>query len=367
MDVYADGLVSGLSAVRPSWEILQLRPQTRTHPKGQKLFRKLNRYYEQYWHYPQQIKRQAVDIFHIIDHSDGHIARWLKPLPIPTVVTCHDLINLRQPENAKHQAFLPALSSALWRYAVNGLRQADRLVTVSAHTAQDVNQLLDISPQQLTVVHNAADPEFQRICKGEALSVLQEHHIPSDRFYLLNVGSSQPRKNIEAILKVLAKLTAQPSEATTPSPHLIKAGAAFTAAQQTLIDSHNLHSYVTHIDKPDQATLIKLYNAADVLLAPSLYEGFGITILEAMACGTPVITSNVSSLPEVAGNAAILIEPTQLDQIANAVRSLQQDPAQRQALIEKGLRHAQSFTWEKSAEQVAQLYETLTASPRTQP
>lgn len=354
MDVYADGLIRGLKAVRPNWEILELQPQG--HPSNHRLCHKLGNYYEQYWHYPRTIQQCPADIFHVIDHSDGHLVRWLNSAAAPVVATCHDLINLLQPANANHQAALPMLSSQLWNYSVKGLRWADHVVTVSAHTAQDVTNLLNIPSHHMTVVHNAVEAVFHPLPTATVAPVFQQYQIPKNRFYLLNVGSSQPRKNMITLLQVLAKLTTSDSGA---SVHLLKAGADFTDEQRSFIQQHNLDGYITHIKNPDKATLVKLYNAADVLVAPSLYEGFGITILEAMACGTPVITSNVSSLPEISGDAAILLEPMDGAAIANAIHALKASPLLYQDLVCKGLVHVKDFTWTHSAEKVSQVYERL--------
>lgn len=360
MDVYADGLISGLKTVRPDWEIIELQPQANSAEKSN-LSHKLGKYYEQYWRYPQAIKKKAADIFHVIDHSDGHLVRWLKSTTAPVVATCHDLINLLQPANANHQAALPMLSSALWNYSVKGLRGADHVVTVSAHTAKDVRNLLDIPDNNLTVVHNAVEAVFHQLPANTVKPVFDQYKIPPERFCLLNVGSSQPRKNITTVLKVMAKLVSQQSDASVgQSIHLIKAGADFTAEQLSIIQAYGLANHITHIRNPDKATLVKLYNAADVLVAPSLYEGFGITILEAMACGTPTITSTVSSLPEISGDAAILVEPNDVDAIASAILSLKAAPLLCQELIEKGLEHVKAFTWQNSAEKVSQVYEQLT-------
>jgi glycosyltransferase involved in cell wall biosynthesis len=119
----------------------------------------------------------------------------------------------------------------------------------------------------------------------------------------------------------------------------------------------NFLKYIFNLGNPDKARLVQIYNAADVLLAPSLYEGFGLTIVEAMACGTPVITSNVSSLPEVVGDAGIMIDPNCPQAIADAVIELYKNPVLYANLIEKGLSRSQFFNWQNTAEQVATIYE----------
>jgi glycosyltransferase involved in cell wall biosynthesis len=139
--------------------------------------------------------------------------------------------------------------------------------------------------------------------------------------------------------------------------NLWKVGDDFTSEQKAFIQVQDLQKHIIQFGKPDKMTLIGLYNAADVLLSPSLYEGFGLTVLEAMACGTPAIAANVSSLPEVTGDAAILVEPMDVQAIVAAVCRLKQDVNYRQTLIDKGLARAKEFTWKRSAELVASVYE----------
>ncbi len=141
-------------------------------------------------------------------------------------------------------------------------------------------------------------------------------------------------------------------------------GSDFTAEQQALIGEQKLNSCVRYLGKPDRETLVQIYNLADILVTPSLFEGFGMTILEAMACGTAVITSNVSSMPDVAGDAGLLVDPKSPEAIAQAVERLYCDRALYQVCVTKGLARVQSFTWEATAEQVAQVYENL-VQPRT--
>ncbi|WP_242036864.1 glycosyltransferase family 1 protein [Leptolyngbya sp. FACHB-321] len=353
MDVYADGIVNGLKAVRPDWDIVELVPPIAS-TKGKSWLVGLQKYYQRYWSFPSTVRQQDVDLFHIIDHSDGHLAYWLQGAHKPIVVTCHDLINFLQPENISDQAKLPLLSAAVWKYAVKGIRHADHIVTVSAHTAKDVIRLMTVEAERLTVAPNAVEALFQPLPPSEFAWVRQQQQISSETTCLLNVGSNHPRKNVAAVLSALNTLKDQ-----GVSVHLFKTGADFTAEQKTFIQSHNLKSFVTYLGKPDKTALIQIYNAADILVAPSLYEGFGMTILEAMACGTPVVTSNVTSLPEVAGDAAIVVAPNDIAAIVQAVDQLREDDNLRHLLIEKGLVRVKSFTWEKTSELIADIYEQL--------
>ncbi|MEM9510195.1 MAG: glycosyltransferase [Cyanobacteria bacterium P01_E01_bin.35] len=125
------------------------------------------------------------------------------------------------------------------------------------------------------------------------------------------------------------------------------------------METNKIADNITLISNPDKESLINFYNAADILLTPSLYEGFGLTILEAMACGTPTITANVSSLPEVAGDAAILVEPTDVAGITEAVLRISQDANFRQNLIDRGLARVKEFTWKETAIKTVELYEQV--------
>ncbi len=349
MDVYADGLVKGLKTVRPDWELVQIVPEQ--HQQGNSLFNGLNKYYQRYWNYPQYVKKHDVDIFHVIDHSDGHIAYWLKDTGKPVVVTCHDLVNFVQPENARSQARIANVSMAVWKWAVKGLCKADHIISVSNHTAKDIKQILDIKPERITIVPNAVEARFHQLSPTDIAAFRQQHQISPETICLLSVASNQPRKNVITVLKALKALKAKGI-----TVHLLRTGPNLSEEFKTFILNHNLSDCITDFGRPDNTTLTKIYNAADILVSPSLYEGFGMTLLEAMACGTPVITSNVTSLPEVAGDAGILVNPTDVEGIVEAVCRLTNNPEYRKILIDKGFDRVKLFTWEKTAEQVAKIY-----------
>lgn len=361
MDVYADGLVAGLKTVRPEWQIIELAPKLDLDKRSSSWFTGVWKYYERYWRYPQTLEKQKVDVFHVIDHSDGHLVYNLKTTTKPIIVTCHDLINLIHPENLYEQARLPFISMAVWKYALRGLHKADHIIAVSSNTAKDVVQNLNIAREQITVVPDAVEPLFQLLAQDEVESFRQQHSISPETICLLHVGSNHPRKNVFTILRVLEALKERGL-----SIHLWKTGADLTAEQKIFIQTYGLENFVTYLGKPDKSTLVQIYNAADILLSPSLYEGFGMTVLEAMACGTPVITSNVSSLPEVTGDAAVLVAPTDVQAMVETVCRLQNDSVYRQELSSKGLARAKLFTWEATAEQIATGYEKLVRQGRRQ-
>ena len=355
MDVYTDSLVAGLRDVRPSWEIEEYCPDYKSSRFGlPQQFDRIAKYYERYWCYPLRVRKLEADIFHIIDHSDGYLSGWLQQARRPNVVTCHDLINLVKPETFKGRARFPLISMTAWRWGVEGMHRANHIISVSSYTKQDVIDHLGIAPQSIAVVYNAVDSDFRCLSSDEVQAVRHQYGLASGCFCLLNVGSNNARKNISAVLAVVEKLR----DAEIPV-RFWKAGADFNEAQKQFIQSQGLTPYVTYLGQPDEATLVRLYNAADCLIAPSLYEGFGLTLLEAMACGTAVVTANVSAIPEVVGDAAVLVDPMDVEAIARAVRRLHAHPDERQALVRRGLDRARRFTWKNTAEQVARIYEEV--------
>lgn len=355
MDVYANSLGRGLRAVRPNWTIIELYPDLeRINPQQPAWLMGTQKYYERYWRYPRTLKNQEVDLFHIIDHTHGYLSRWLTRERRLNVVTCHDLINLIRPDTYKGRARFPLISMTAWRLAVEGMREANHILSVSSHTKKDTIEHLKIPADQITVTPNAVDPIYRPVDRETIQAFRQRQRISPETFCLLNVGSNNSRKNVDGILEAVALL----KQAGLPI-HFWKASADFNAEQMRFIQEHGLESCITYLGKPDEETLVTIYNAADVLMAPSLYEGFGLTVLEAMACGTAVITASVSSLPEVAGDAAILVDPTDTKAIAAAVQQLYADPSYCQELVRRGLERAKQFTWENTAEQVARVYEAV--------
>jgi glycosyltransferase involved in cell wall biosynthesis len=356
MDVYADNLIAQLRILRPHWEIIEIAPQPWSNEPENSWHsgNPVQKYYERFWRHPLAVSQVKVDLFHIIDHTDGHIARWLTKLGKPIVVTCHDLVQYIYPESLKDQSRWPAFSMASWRYAVGGMKLADCIIAVSSNTKKDVISMLNTNSEKVTTIPNGVDAQFRVISSDRIWLRKQQHATSSEEICILNVGSTHQRKNIFTILKVLEALIKKGL-----TVRLWKVGSDFTAEQQVYISDRRLEPYITYLGQPERETLIELYNAADLLLAPSLYEGFGLTILEAMACGTPIVTSNVSSLPEVVGDAAISLDPLDTEAIAQAICKLQQDSPYRQNLVNRGLNRVGEFTWQNTARQTALVYENL--------
>jgi glycosyltransferase involved in cell wall biosynthesis len=356
MDVYADNLVAELKAIRPNWEIVEVAPQpwSRNQENSWHSGTGIRKYYERFWNHPQQVCQVEGDIYHIIDHSNAHVAYWLKRKGKPIIITCHDLVQFVYPEMLKGESRFPAFSMASWQFSVQGMRYANCVVAVSSNTAKDVHERLGIELQRIMVVPNGVEASFRPLPSEEVKSFREQYQRSPEEICLLNIGSTNRRKNIITVLKVLKTLKDQGL-----SVRLWRSGGKFIADQIAFIKKHNLDQDILDFGTANKNILIQLYNAADLLLAPSLYEGFGLTILEAMSCGTPVITSNVSSMPEVVGYSGILVDPNSPQAIANEVLKLYKSPIFYAELANKGLSRARSFTWRNTVEQLALIYEQL--------
>jgi len=287
----------------------------------------------------------AVNLYHATD--------FVLPPTLPktrTLLTVHDLSFVRVPEAAS-----PSLKAYLDVVVPRSVHRADLVLADSQATKDDLIELYQVSPGKIIVLLSGVDPRFRPI-SGEALRHVREKYDLGDAPYVLSVGTVQPRKNYVRLIQAISQLRRQGHEL-----HLVIAGGKGWLEDPiyAAVASEKMESYVHLIGFADEADLPALYSAAACFAFPSLYEGFGLPILEAMGCGTPVVTSDKSSLPEVAGDAALIIDPYSVDQLADSLRQLIDDSTLRQAFIAKGHQRAESFTWEKSARQLRQIYTNL--------
>lgn len=250
------------------------------------------------------------------------------------VVTIHDCAFLD-----RRQGF-SRLFSAWYGWLVPRLaRRVARIITVSEFSRERIVDRCRVPASRIEVIPNGVSAHFRPQSEQAIAAVRRKLDLPER--YLLCVGSLDPRKNQQRLLEAWTAVAD-----ALPDWELVMVGAAnrvFRRSPLTAAPRLRLTGYV------DDADLPAVYAAAELFVYPSLYEGFGLTVLEAMACGAPVICSNVASLPEVAGDAAVQVDPTDRDAIAAAIRDLAGDPALRQQLRTRGLRRAQQFTWDTAA------------------
>ncbi len=255
------------------------------------------------------------------------------------VITIHDLTFFHNPSWYRYER------AHYYRWSVaRSAKQASRIITVSTASANEICKILGVPADRIDVVYNGVDERYTPRNEGEQLAAQGKYRLP-DRYFLF-VGTIEPRKNVARIIQAWSKVAGDIKE------DLVIAGregwkvGPIRLEAELAGQSKRIHfpGFIADDDLP------AIMSGATALVYPSLYEGFGIPVAEAMACGIPVLTSNVSSLPEVAGDAALTVDPTDVDGLAESIRTLAGDEALRADLSEKGLKRATRYTWSKAAE-----------------
>lgn len=264
-----------------------------------------------------------------------------------SVITVHDLAFLLYPH------FLTREAARHYGQIDEAVRNTDHIIAVSESTRQDTIKLLGVSERKLTVIHEAANPIYRQVDPGEARRRVSEMY-GLDRDFVLFVSTIEPRKNLPGLLQAYRKLL---DDYKRPEG-LALAGSRGWLSEEVynMVETLNLEEHVRFLRRVPSEHLVYLYNAARLLVHPSFYEGFGLPPLEAMTCGTPTIVSNVSALPEVVGDAAILIDPHDIDGLTVAMWRALTDEDLRTSLITKGLKRASKFSWKRAAQETLNVY-----------
>jgi len=290
-----------------------------------------------------------IDLFHSPDFTLPPVRRGTR-----TLLTVHDLSFIRDPESAT-----PVLRDYLNAVVPRSVARADHVLADSQATRADLVELYRTPAEKISVLYSGVHESFQPVTD---LAAVRARYSLGDAPFVLAVGTLQPRKNYVRLIQAFAAISnLQPR---TSNLHLVIAGdkgwrydAIFAEVEKLgLRDRVLFPGFVADADLP------ALYSAARVLAYPSIYEGFGLPMLEAMACGTPVVTSTASCMPEVAGDAALLVPPTDVDALAAALDRALTDEALRADLIAKGRARARQFSWAKSAQQLLEIYHAVCAA-----
>lgn len=294
---------------------------------------------------PIDLVTGPVDVFHFPDFVVPPVRHGHK------VVTVHDLSFLLHPETADE-----GLRAYLERAVPQSVRSADFVLVDSANTENDLVVLLDVDPARIAVVYPAVDPSFRVIEDGAVLGAVR-HKYNLNFPFILWVSTIEPRKNLPRLFEAYARLKRD----LGITHRLVIAGGLGWMYESVFqaVEELALGDSVIFLGRVPDEDLPALYNLADVFAYPSLYEGFGLPVLEAMACGAPVVTSNTSSLPESVGDAGLMARPTDVDGIAEAIAQVLTNPTLRDDLSRRGIERARLFTWEASAEKVLSIYRRL--------
>ncbi|MFH1369566.1 MAG: glycosyltransferase family 1 protein [Elusimicrobiota bacterium] len=307
----------------------------------------LKRLFWEHFYLPSAITRNKIDVF----HEPSFIAPMFKKCP--TVITIHDLAFIIHPEcfTFKNVLYFKAMMK-------RSIESSDYVIAVSESTKNDIINRFKVSPEKVKMIHSGVNEYFHRIEDKKAIKpVLEKYGITRD--FILNVSLISPRKNLLNLLKSFKLMR----EKKSVDYQLVITGAKGWLYEDIFkaVSDLSLQKDVVFTGYVSDSELLCLYNSAKIFAYPSVYEGFGFPALEAMACGCPVVASNTSSLPEICGDAALLVEPADLDELSDALYRMLTDSKLREDMIKRGFVRITKFSWRNTAKETLSLYHTLYA------
>jgi glycosyltransferase involved in cell wall biosynthesis len=339
-----------------------MRPRLTRLRSGSRYFFNADRLVNRFWDYQRWLRdqKQDFDLFHLIDHSYGQL---LHHLPGDrTIVTCHDLDTFRcllEPQVEPRSRLFKAMT----KHILSGLQKAALIVCDSAATRDEMLKHELIPPDRLRVVslgvHPSCTPKPEPLADAKAGRYLSA--TPTNSIYLLHVGSTIKRKRIDVLLRTFAGVLEK-----YPQARLLRIGGPFTSSQRTLIKSLKLENAIISLPYLEREVVAAVYRQAALALQPSDGEGFGLPVIESMACGTPVVASDLPVLREVGGNAAcyspVSDVPAWIHIVTNLIEEREHQPEKWLARKAAGIAHAAKFSWAKYAQRMAGLYLELKQS-----
>jgi len=289
------------------------------------------------------------DLYHITSHMLGHFVPFLKP----SVVTIHDVLQFKYADQMASSLF-SSVYNALLRRSLNWAARANRILTVSERSKREIIDRFEVEPSKVSVVYNGVD---QSVFKpGDKNKARHETSLPQDKKIILHVGAETARKNIPVLLEALKTLVDRGQDII-----LVRIGEK-TKEIDFLINKMRLNDRVFYYSNVPEEKLPLYYQAADVLVLPSLDEGFGFPLVEAMACGTPVVTSNHDPMVEVVGSASLTFLATDFQELTSKISSIFRDNDLCFRLVTAQLERVKEFTWEKCSAGVFDVYQEVLAS-----
>jgi glycosyltransferase involved in cell wall biosynthesis len=295
---------------------------------------------------PRAARQDRLDLLHVT----YTLSPWL---PCPAVVTVHDISYRTHPETFSLRDRL-LLAAAVPR----SMHRAARVITVSEAARRDIIRHYRLPAAKVVAIHNGVEETFRPVTDPAALAAVRARYGLPER-YILAVGNLQPRKNLRRLIEAFAVLRA----ARGDDCRLVLVGQPFWRHEELgrVVAAHGLGEAVIATGYVPAGDLPAIYSAATLFAYPSLYEGFGLPPLEAMACGTPVVASDTSSLPEVVGDAGLLVDPLDTVALARVLASVLDDAALRERLRQAGFARAAGFTWREAARRTLRVYELAMA------
>jgi glycosyltransferase involved in cell wall biosynthesis len=363
MDRYASRLSALLPAAAPdlafsvagpiaplTWEEDAIeRASAQYLPPGDGLLDELRRYLHRYVRYPLHVGRQPADLVHVLDHSYSHIVRAHRARALVTVHDLLPVITVRRPA----PTLRGRIRNALLRRVLRSLKRARAWIVATEWLRGELAQWMR-RDDGIHVVPYGVDERFFESPDEPREATRQRLGLTPDAYVVLHVGSTVERKNVPAVLAGVAGLRARGVDAW-----LLQVGGRFTPRQAADLAELGLAPVTVQRSEAPERELRAAYRAADVLLFPSHYEGFGLPLLEAMASGLPVVTSGAAALAEVAGDAAVVVASRDPGRFVDALTSLAHDPAAARDLVARGRARARGFTWAETARRTAEVYRAL--------
>lgn len=306
------------------------------------------------WRYfSTPLKLKSMNQLDIV-HDTYEIGPLSIKMPFKRIITVHDLSPFLFPNTFSS-------SNVLFHkiFFSKTLRSVDKIITVSESTKYDLVTYFNVPEDRIKVIFNGVDTKFRSLRENDVNEFLKKYNINFP--FILYVGTLEPRKNLPTLIKAYYQLKKK-----NINHKLVIAGRKGWKYQKIFetIDKLNLKDDIIFTGYVPENDLPALYNAADLFVYPSIYEGFGLPPLEAMACGTPVITSNTSSLPEVVGDAGIMVDPLDINELAHSMHEVLTNSALKIDLRKKGLERAKMFNWEKCGRETLEVYENVYSKNR---
>jgi glycosyltransferase involved in cell wall biosynthesis len=348
MDVYADQLASNLRRLQtPRFDI----DEYVALPNVSKYFSSIHKYIRIGFRYvvnPLGAVFQRADIYHITDHANSHLIRILDPKRV--IVTCHDLTAPYWMMKHAKLTLKKRIRFSVERWRLGYMKQAARIIAVSEATKRDIIQTLHIPPDRIVVIPEGVNDTFRPV-KDRHIYAKTSVRLHLPKKYILHVGTTYYNKNIEGLVRMFTALARN-----DPDLWLVKSGDPWTEEQKIIIQKTGFSDRVLHLGFVATKDLPYVYSGAIALLQPSYAEGFGFTVLEAMACGCPVIVSDIPALHEMAGDAGLFISPTGSSSDVSAIAQIIRSPKTRNHMAMKGLDLAARYSWGKTAKMTQAIY-----------
>jgi glycosyltransferase involved in cell wall biosynthesis len=337
-------------------------------PRVPQSLRKWVGYFDKFVIFPSVLKRNAkwADAVHICDHSNSSYIKALHGKP--HLITCHDMLAIRSALGQIPDNVTGATGKILQKMILAGLRQAQWIACVSENTRQELATVAPETIERSSVVYNGINYPYRPIEKGEAAAIIAQTvgdkrlHNVADHPFIFHIGGNQWYKNRLGVLRIYREL--RKLREGLPTPLLAMAGQTFTTSMKEYIEENNLKEFVVEVGKCSNETLEALYSAAEIMLFPSLAEGFGWPVVEAQTCGCRVVTSNFAPLTEIGGTPALYCDPKDAGEAASQLDFLLHETADdRRKRVQSSMQNAEQFSSQAMAKNYLKTYRDILGLP----